>query len=557
MGEIITAINAKPETIQQFLTNSYVIPDYQRPYSWDGEQCAKLWEDITDFFDNPSDEDLPYFLGNVVVYNENKKRIVVDGQQRLITLNLLVRALFEKNGTYRILEKCLYHQDPLTEKIKQPYQIRIEHNVLGDSESSKLEDILLNTFQNEESQYFKNYSFFSKKFEEHTKNYDSTRKEDLISAILYKIVILPIECTNFENALTIFETINNRGMDLSDADIFKSKLYKNAGSQKDEFINQWNEISNSLERDKVIDFKRIFTHFMHVIRGKEEKTDNIVGLRKFYDYEKSRRLSNWQDVLTSMKKLIGAWDYITNPYENGGASNEILNWVIILRHYPNSYWEYPIMTFLHNNSKINDNDEFVFDNTKEKELLELLKITTKYCYFKWLKYRNTVSVKDTIFKVVKDISHSGDYKKTYYDDIREENQSIKSDLNKDNLGKGQKGICLLNTVLCETRGIKIPEGFHIEHILPKKWERYNYPDWNDGTYKNNHERLGNLVVLEGEKNIKVGNKPFADKKIEYQKSILTETRELPNKYRNWSHSDFNQRNDEILNRLVRWFLEKN
>ena len=116
-------------------------------------------------------------------------------------------------------------------------------------------------------------------------------------------MILPIECTNFENALTIFETINNRGMDLSDADIFKSKLYKNAGEQKDEFINQWNEISSNLEKDKVIDFKRIFTQLMHVIRGEEDRIENIVGLRKFYDYEKSRRLSKWQDILNSMKKL--------------------------------------------------------------------------------------------------------------------------------------------------------------------------------------------------------------------------------------------------------------
>jgi len=97
MGEVISAINAKPENVQQFLTNSYVIPDYQRPYSWDKEQCSKLWEDITDFFENQNEEDSPYFLGNVVVYNENKKRIVVDGQQRLITLNLLVKSYLKIN----------------------------------------------------------------------------------------------------------------------------------------------------------------------------------------------------------------------------------------------------------------------------------------------------------------------------------------------------------------------------------------------------------------------------------------------------------------------------
>jgi uncharacterized protein with ParB-like and HNH nuclease domain len=556
MSEIITAINAKPETIFTFLTNQYVIPDYQRPYSWDAEiQCSKLWEDIIDFFENQNNaDDIPYFLGNVVVFNFEKKRYVVDGQQRLITLNLLIKAILQNNGTYSILENCLYQISPITGKVIDPLKIRIEHDVLGGSEKIKLEEVLLNNFEDENSKYYKNFNFFNEKFIEHTRNFNSTQKEKLITDIIYNIVILPIECTNLESALTIFETINNRGMDLSDADIFKSKLYKFAGRQKDEFIDQWNEISNNLEKEKTTDLKRIFTHYMHIIRGDEKIIETIKGLRKFYDEDKSRRLSNWQDVLNSIKKLIGAWEYITISNENGGASNRILNWVTILRHYPNSYWEYPIMTFLHKYSKINDNDDFIFDIEKEEDFLDLLKITTKYCYFKWLKYRNITSVKDTIFKVVRDISHSGSYKKTYYDDIKE--GSIKDDLDKENLGKGQKGICLLNAVLRETREVKIPEDFHVEHILPKKWERYNYPDWTDGTYKSNHERLGNLIILEAGKNIKVGNKPFADKKIEYQKSILTETRELANKYSNWSHRDCKQRHYEILEYLAGWFLRK-
>ena len=59
-----------------------------------------------------------------------------------------------------------------------------------------------------------------------------------------------------------------------------------------------------------------------------------------------------------------------------------------MRHYPNSYWEYPIMTFLHKHSTMNSSDEFIFDTEKENDFLDLLMTTTKYCYFKWLNYRN-------------------------------------------------------------------------------------------------------------------------------------------------------------------------
>jgi uncharacterized protein with ParB-like and HNH nuclease domain len=301
MSEIITAINAKPETIKTFLGNYlYVIPDYQRPYSWGKDECVKLWEDLINYYEEEHNSESPYFLGNVVIYNEGGKRWVVDGQQRLITLNLFIRALHEK-CQFPVLEKIVYQLNPLTGDVKQPFEVRVEHNVLGDNENEKLKDAILN--QNIESKYSNNYQIFLEFIEDYIRNFSVEQREKFVLTVINNVVLLPIECTDFESALTIFETINNRGMDLSDADIFKSKLYKYSLNDNDLFVERWNELSSNVDNTD-LEIKDLFTHYMHVLRGKEGNVDSIIGLRKFYDQENSKRLKNWEGVMNSLEKLL-------------------------------------------------------------------------------------------------------------------------------------------------------------------------------------------------------------------------------------------------------------
>lgn len=71
----------------------YVIPTYQRPYSWEYDECLQLYGDITEAFQNNED----YFIGNIVIAKSdtNKDRLeVIDGQQRLTTLLLFIKTLF-------------------------------------------------------------------------------------------------------------------------------------------------------------------------------------------------------------------------------------------------------------------------------------------------------------------------------------------------------------------------------------------------------------------------------------------------------------------------------
>lgn len=101
-------IDANVKSVLELLQGNikFVIPTYQRPYMWESKmQCEQLWSDLIDFIETYRDKNSgevnfgydEYFLGSIVVFqNENREFEVIDGQQRLTTLTLLYRALYEK-----------------------------------------------------------------------------------------------------------------------------------------------------------------------------------------------------------------------------------------------------------------------------------------------------------------------------------------------------------------------------------------------------------------------------------------------------------------------------
>ena len=101
----MSKLNVDQKNIKDLLTDKYanfLIPDYQRPYAWGEDECLTLWDDIFTFAFpdnnvgafNKNDE---YFLGAIVTYkNSNDQSEVIDGQQRLTTIMLLLRAFYDK-----------------------------------------------------------------------------------------------------------------------------------------------------------------------------------------------------------------------------------------------------------------------------------------------------------------------------------------------------------------------------------------------------------------------------------------------------------------------------
>ena len=95
-------IEVNKQSVKQLLESGkehpFVIPEYQRPYAWTEEQIETLFDDLWDFTtseDGGSDGKSTYFLGSIVAYeNENGEQEIIDGQQRITSLFLLLRAIY-------------------------------------------------------------------------------------------------------------------------------------------------------------------------------------------------------------------------------------------------------------------------------------------------------------------------------------------------------------------------------------------------------------------------------------------------------------------------------
>ena len=100
----MSKLSIDQKTIQDLFSDKkadFLIPDYQRPYAWNEEECRTLWEDLFSFIfpDNDKDKfnDDEYFLGPIVTFkNHYRQSEIIDGQQRLTTLMLLLRAFYDK-----------------------------------------------------------------------------------------------------------------------------------------------------------------------------------------------------------------------------------------------------------------------------------------------------------------------------------------------------------------------------------------------------------------------------------------------------------------------------
>ena len=103
----MSKLNVDQKTIKSLFQDKkidFLIPDYQRPYAWGETECQTLWDDIFAFAIPNNDATIfdsndEYFLGPIVTFNnEDGYNEVIDGQQRLTTLMLLLRAFYASFG---------------------------------------------------------------------------------------------------------------------------------------------------------------------------------------------------------------------------------------------------------------------------------------------------------------------------------------------------------------------------------------------------------------------------------------------------------------------------
>lgn len=559
-----TTISVNKQTIEQFLLNArrkpFVIPEYQRPYSWTNEQIDTLFRDIWEFTSNDggTENDGTYFLGSIVSYeNEDGEQEIIDGQQRITSLFLLLRAIYTKltvtdekspeaiNFISKI-EPLIWRTNKLTGKVDYA-SILLTSKVISDSENEILKNILETGIIKDKAQdrYSLNYKQLSALLEEKSKE-NALMIYQFIYALLNQVIILPITADTQDTALTIFSTLNDRGLPLSDADIFKAKIYNNLSEKnKEEFIEEWKELEE--ESSKISEsIQQLFYYYMFYLRALEEdRKTTTPGLRKYYSNNKFEKLLK-VDIMENLKKILTLWEVIANKValedEKWSQNIEILKVLDILSSYPNEFWKYPVVIYylMYKDIECFEERFLIF---LRKLYVELLK--------KYVESPTLNAVKSNILKLNVEIVNSSkpvfDFKSLDEEEIREKIKTPHS-----------KAIrMILKTLAYEIQDELLPEKWEIEHILPVKWENSYDLRENEEVAREKIEHLGNKTPFEKKLNIIATNNYFAKKKDYYVKSNIQMTKEIGNlKMDKWGLDQIVERDvrmtDKIIEILKSW-----
>jgi uncharacterized protein with ParB-like and HNH nuclease domain len=553
------SLSAEQKTILNILKidEQYIIPAYQRPYSWGYDQCFQLYNDLMNSYcpknpNNSSDCDEPeeYFIGNIIIAkSENNKYEldVIDGQQRLTTLFLMIKVLsiFTEDELYKedfkkilgginrrtreyeyrikpdILESKTSNQD-FIDVLK--YEKKDFEKVLKECSNKKNEYIekkCLNRFQKNIIYFYNWFNFF---IDENNGNI-----EKFIYFLLEKVYLLPIELTGKtrddakEKALVIFETINNRGMNLEDADIFKAKLYGRAEKIGEEgiFLDLWKSFKNDCENLK-IDIDDVFRYYSHIIRGEKGITSGETNLRKFFTTEKYSpfNLKKYKEIMDDLGEIIAILEFIN---QEKSKESELAKWLQLIEVYTNQYPKQALVVYLFVNS---------LSPNKEK-LYYFLESLVRYTYYEG----STTRIKFEIYKIIKQISNRGDISSYVQKNIDRDDFNY--------LGNLKYGYALLAFYVDRDTSL---DKYYFDKIISLKDEK-DLSWGNKIKVEDFINNLGNFIVLD----IPRRNRGLKEKINYYKESKLNVIKSDAQKLSDLKEESFIERDKKLKEKLVKFF----
>jgi len=502
---------------------NFLIPDYQRPYAWDEEQCQTLWDDIFLFsFPNNDyeafDDNDEYFLGSIVTYKNEGKSEVIDGQQRLTTLMLILRAFYDKfanmqdknsKQTRDRIEQCIWKTDTFGTADKTT--LKIDSEVATDNDKEEFLELLRTgeVKQGSKSQYVRNYQFFQERIDDFLQDFAGYFPY-LPARILGNCILLPIEAESQDTALRIFSTLNDRGLPLSDADIFKAQFYKYYGSlnKKDEFIDDWKELEEIttmvFHPNTGTPMDELFTRYMYFLRAKEgNKSTTTEALRKFYERNKYKYLKKDKTV-GELKALAYFWKSISRQDEER-FSDDVLKKLFVQNYSPNGMWQHITSVYFLKNR----NDDGTLEESKFSEFLDRI---TAFIFAYAITNPGVNALRTPIYDEMINIVNGGEVTFSKYRFNESKTRSFFENYvftNQRSITRSM--ITWYAYTFPDQQLLDINDIFHLEHIFSKKRQEMEGGLKSEG----NLDSLGNKMLLESSINIKASDYRFDDKKKIY------------------------------------------
>jgi len=510
-------VKAVETNLLKFLqgTKQFIIPIYQRKYSWTINQCRQLWNDIVRAAEDEKVKG--HFVGSIVYIERGLYQIssvpqllVIDGQQRMTTLTLFLLALgkaIEDSGqTWDITKKKimnyylvnneeegdLYHKLILTKSDKDTLISLVSDKKLPEEYSVRV---------------MENFNFFLESIK--NSGVDLNKLNEGIS----KLIVVDISLDrDHDNPQLIFESLNSTGLDLSQADLIRNFVLMRLEpkEQTDLYTEYWYPMERSFGNfnDSAI-FDRFMRDYLTVKTGKIPNIQDVYSVFKDYVYLQDGQ--SVHEIVADIYRFSKYFVYLAFQTEKDKGINQVLEDINTLK----VDVSYPFLLEIY--------DDFVQESLPKEDFISILKLVEAYVFRRAICGVPTNSLNKTFATISKEIDKSNYLESTIVAFLNKDshrrfpkNEEFINELTvKDVYNFRTRNYLLRKLENFNRKEIVDIESYTIEHIMPQnpnlsvEWRQDLGTDWEEvqNTYLHT---LGNLTLTRY--NSELSDKPFTVKR---------------------------------------------
>ncbi len=562
MGRV--SIDTQQCEIKKIFSDDFVftIPLYQRPYAWTTEESGVLLEDLLAAMGEGKqdmEEVPPYFLGSIVLTKGDKPEAeVIDGQQRLTTITILLATLRASIQTEkaRDLDHFLYERANAFARTPSRYRLTLrkrdaeffQRYIQAEGGIEDLKDVPFTSLSESQRNIHDNALAFMQRLQS-IPNQERIRLGEFLVSNCFMVVI---STADFDTSYRIFSVLNNRGRNLSPADILKAQIVGGIPEdERDEYTSKWEEIEVLLGNEN-------FEHLLSLIRilwTDARVHKNLLEEFHAHVYPNSQRKITPQLLIDHLLHPYGyhLHTIITATVERSPYTAEIeelLRWLNKLTH---SEWLPAALQYWGRYSK---QPELLLRFLKDLDRLSVGLLLQNLSHNKrserYRQLQMAIKQEKDVYEDSSPLQLSETEQHTIY-------RALDGNLYANVNASLCKYILLrLDTLLSDGTATYDLPIISVEHVLPQKpvsnseWTRW-FPG---GTHHRYVHRLGNLVLLSQHKNYNANNYEFAKKKMVYFSNkgfcpfVLTSHVLHADK---WTPDVVDRRQRELVNKLASYW----
>ena len=536
-------------------TKQFIIPIYQRKYSWTKKQCTQLWNDIVKISND--DDTNAHFVGSIVYIEKGvfqvstvPQLLVIDGQQRLTTMSLLLLALSKE------LKERKQKYDINSRKVMNYYLVNNEEDddlyhklILNQIDHETLTSLIEGRELPEDysPRIYENFNYFV----------DQIRKSsidiDQLFSGLKKLIIVDVALDrDHDNPQLIFESLNSTGLELSQADLIRNYVLMSlsAEEQKRLYKKYWRPMEKSFDNlNESILFDRFMRDYLTV------KTGRIPNIKNVYtDFKKHLFEKRHTDIEEILKDVYKYSKYFVRLAFQTEKDDDIRN---VLKDFNSLKVDvsYPFLLEVY--------DDYNNNILSKTQFISILKIVESYVFRRAICGVPTNSLNKTFATLSKEVD-----KENYLESVKiafslkdsyrrfpNDQEFLEELMIKDVYNFRNRNYLLRKLENLERKEIVDIESYTIEHIMPQnenlsqEWRKMLGKNWLDVHEKYLHV-LGNLTLTKY--NSELSDKPFTEKRdMEggFADSPLRLNRGL-RQLESWNEKEIKKRGESLGNRTL-------